>query len=721
MKLFYRCIRQHDSSDCACACLATIAQYFGKRIPLSVIRELMDVSKEGADIYEMCMAAEKIGLSTEALIKEEEFEERKLPFPCIAHVYQEDGMGHFIVLYKIRSNEIIIADPAIGIIKIDKKNFFNSIFSETSPYIWTGVIITLEPNEKFELNNENFSNRTNSYINMLISEKKKIFKIIFFSIIALAISIFTSFYFGVIVDGLIPYRLVYTLLLYTILMIVMILIKIVVDWIRAKESLEMSKALSMKLCLNYYNHVIKLPLSFFDSRKSGEIISRFQDANQVQEALIVAILVLPVDIIFIIIAGSILSHKSMHMFTIVLLMCIGYCITVLAFKRKYILMNSSLRVSQARVTTHLIDSMEGIQTIKAYSYEKNIYGQGNEKVAQWQNNVLKLGYTENVQNAIKAFINSVGEVAVLCVGACEVMNGDISVGELVTCNMLIGYLLSPLKDIVNLQSIYHSAQIAIERIESILDIEEEMKGVYEVENLSKITFNNVSYGFNSNIKAVENINLDIRVGNNIAIVGGTGSGKTTLAKLLMKFYVPSEGEIYINSKNLNSISIEFLRESITYVSQEDFIFTGSIKDNLKLGNSNISDREMKLICEAFGVDTFVKKMERGYESILDERGANLSKGQKQKISLARAVLKNPRILILDEATSNIDMDSERNILRYLYDETNITLVLISHRYDSVINSDHIYVLEQGKIIAEGTHDELLEKCELYRKNCVTEG
>lgn len=719
MKLFYRCIRQHDSSDCACACIATIAQYFGKRIPLSVIRELMDVSKEGANIYEMCMAAEKIGLSSEALIKEEEFDESKLSFPCIAHVYQEDGMGHFIVLYKIKRNELIIADPAVGIIKIDRKKFFESIFSEASPYIWTGVITTLKPNDRFACNNKTFPKRTNSYINILISEKKKVFKIILFSIVALAISIVTSFYFGVIVDKLIPYRLVYTLLLYTILMIVLLLIKIVVDWIRAKESLEMSKAISMQLCLNYYSHVIKLPLSFFDSRKSGEIISRFQDANQIQEALIVGILVLPVDIIFIIIAGGILSYKSMHMFAIVFLMCIGYCMTVLTFKRKYIFMNSSLRVSEARVTTHLIDSMEGIQTIKSYGYEKKIYGEGNKKIAQWQNNVLKLGYAENMQNAIKAFINNVGEVGVLCIGAYEVMTGNISVGELVTCNMLIGYLLSPLKDIVNLQSIYHSAQVAIERIESILDVDEEKEGADRVEKLSNIIFNNVSYGFSSNVKAVEKINLDIRMGKKIAIVGGTGSGKTTLAKLLMKFYVPSEGEICINNKNLNSISTEFLRQTVTYVSQEDFIFTGSIKDNLKLGNSSISDEEMKAICEIFGVDEFVQKMEREYESILDERGVNLSKGQKQKISLARAVLRNPEILILDEATSNIDVDSERNILRYLYDDTNITLILISHRYDSIINSDYIYVLEQGKIIAEGTHDELLEKCEPYRNNCVT--
>ncbi len=711
---FYKCVRQYDSSDCACACIATIAQCFGEKISLATIREYMDIREGGISVYEICKMADKIGFSTTALKKTEEFNKNKLIFPCIAHVYQEDGSGHFVVLHKIDKKQIIIADPAIGIIKIPEKIFFDSIYSESCPYIWTGFIIILKPNSKFGKTKEFHTERFKNYKEILFLERKRIVKIVFLSVISLIISVITSFYFGIIVDKFIPNQLIYTLLFFSFLIIGLVIIKIALDWYRAQESLKLSQTINMKLCLDFYSHVLHLPLSFFDYTKSGEIISRLQDVAHIQEALIVGVLVLPVDAIFIVISGIFLRRKSILMFLAVFVMCICYCFVVWIFREKYIVLNSLLRLFETKVTTHLVDSIEGIQTIKAYTYENKMYSEGKKRIMQWQNEIFDFGCVENLQNVLKALINSVGEILVLCFGAYEVINGKISIGELITCNILIGYVLLPLRDIINLQPLYYSAQIATERLDVLLNIKEEEKKSEVIKELKSLIFKGISFGFDSYTRVLENINLSISIGDMTAIVGDTSSGKTTLAKLLMKFYLPIEGAIIFNNTNLDSLSIEYIRKIICYVSQEDFIFTGKVRDNLTLGNSDINDEQMISICKKLGVDEFVRKMEKGYDSILEERGKNLSKGQRQKISLARAVLKKPEILILDEATSNIDVAGEKRILSYLRNQTKMTLILISHRLESIIDSDNIYVLSHGKIVANGTHKELEKNCELYK-------
>ncbi len=717
----YRCIKQYDSTDCAGACLASIAWYYGKKISLIKINDILGTDKDGTSVYDICQASEKIGFMASAYKKNEQFEEKELNLPCIAHVYQEDGLAHFVIIYKIEKHSIIIADPAIGIKRIDRKKFFASEYAENSPYIWTGVIIAVRIIKEFYQNKENRHDFENKLWNLIKLEWKRTLFILLLSGISMAISIASSYYFGTLIDTLIPNRLIYSLFFATLIVIVMLLIKVIIDWKRAKLSLEISKSINLKLSLKYFRHLLDLQVPSIEMRKNGEFISRFQDIIKIQEAIVSIILVLPIDFLFIVAVSTILCVVNIKIFAVVAIMCFLYAVVMLGFKNYYSVLNSEEMSKQAGVTAHLIDSIEGILTVKTYTYNKKIFNIGKKKMESWQDTILNLGSVENLQSAIKVLIGSIGEILILCVGALEIINNNLSIGQLVTYNILTGYLLTPVKDIINLQPLYYSATVAMERLESILHIKIENTR----ENLNPLRINkeielkNINFKFAPEKNILNNINIKIKKGEKIGLVGETGSGKTSLAKLLMKFYSPSTGNIYIDNIDFSNFDVYEIRQAIAYVSQEDFLFTASIRENLKMGNEKISDDEMIEIACKTGADQFIRKLERGYDSILEERGYNLSKGQRQKISLTRALLRHPQILILDEATSNMDSISEREVLSYIKSQK-LTLVLISHKIDVVADSNCIYVLQKGSIIAHGTNKELKQHCELYRQLCGRE-
>lgn len=706
----YRCVKQFDTTDCGSACIASIAWSFGKKISLSEVRELAETSKDGASVANICQAVDRIGLKALAVKRNNEFREADLKIPCIAHVYQEDGFAHYIVLYKLKKNEIIISDPAIGILSINKMDFLNGVHSKASPYVWSGIAIFIEKTDRFIKDKDKDKNlkRVNRFQELVWPEHIRILKIILFSMLSMVISILTSFYFGFLIDRIIPNKLEFTLLFIVLLMIGGTLLKVLIDWIRAKDVLKVSRNINLKLHLLYYKHILKLPMGILDLRKSGELLSRFQDVDKIQEALISSILVLPANLVLVFVVGGLLAYKNYVLFLIVLTMCLCYSLTIIGFSNCYMSLNALEMNDQARVMAHLVDSVEGIQTIKSYNYGEKIYTIGLQKISDWQNRLFRLGESENCQEAIKAIINMLGEILILSIGAYEIMNGELSIGELVTYNVLVSYLLNPIKNMIGLQSIFHTAQIAMERLENVLDIEIEKENGLEIKKSTSLELKNICFGFNSHLDVLKNINLRIDMGNKIAIVGKTGSGKTSLAKLLMRFYYPDKGNIVYGNLDYKEYGVKSIRDCIIYVSQEDFIFSSSIRENLKLGDQNISDSEMISISRELGVDEFVARMPRGYDSVLDERGANLSKGQRQRIALARAILKKPKVLILDEATSNMDYGSEKKIIRFLKSQKYLTVITITHGMSSIIDSDYIYVMNSGSIVSCGVYDELLK-------------
>lgn len=709
----YKCIKQYDSADCAIACIASLAWHYGKRVSLSKIQSYTNMNKDGVNINDIINASQQLGMLASAAKKTEEFNSSEIELPCIAHVYIENSIGHYIVIYDIKKDNLIISDPAVGLIKVDKDSFFNSNYTERSPYIWSGILIFIKPGKNFTKKSEYTNNR--KFWGLILFQRENATKVIILSLISMLLSISMSFYFQIIIDLVIPNKWEYSLVLITFIFIVLTLINAYINKIRIKISLEISKNISLKLSLDYFHHTLNLPLSFHESRKNGDIISRFQDASKVQEILVTSILILPVDIMFITIVGIILCLKSIQLFILVLLMCISYIFSIVIYREKYSVLNAKHMNQQSVMTSHLVDSLDGIETIKVYQKENKIFDIGKEKFIKWQNLILQLGNVENNQAALQTIINSVGEILILCVGTFGVIYGLITLGELITYNILIRYMLMPISNIINLQPQYHMANVAMERLDSVMDAQIEFYSGNNLASIEQIELKNIKFSFNSYKDIINLGGIKIYKGKNIAIVGYNGSGKTTIAKLIMKLYVPQSGEIYINNVEYSKLSLNYVRKHIGYVTQEDFIFSGSVKDNLLMGDKNISEDRLVAVAKMMGVHDFVCSLPRGYNSILTERGNNISKGQRQKIALARSVLYNPDFLILDEATSNMDIISEHKIIETLKKDTNITLIIITHSLNNIMDCNRIFVMDKGRIVAEGSHEKLLENNRIYRK------
>lgn len=673
------------------------------------------MDKEGININDIINASQRLGMFASAAKKTEKFNSSEIDLPCIAHTYIENGVGHFIVIYDIKKNNLIIADPAVGLVTVNKDCFFNSNYTESSPYIWSGILIFLKPGKDFTKHSDETDNR--KLWKLILYQKENAIKIIILSFLSMLLSISMSFYFQIIIDIIIPNKWGYSLILITFIFIVLTILSAYINKLRVRKSLDISKNINLKLSLDYYEHILNLPLSFHESRKNGDIISRFQDASKVQEILVTSILVLPVDIMFIIIVGIILCLKSLELFILVLLMCFSYILAIVFYREKYSVLNARHMNQQSVMTSHLVDSLDGIETIKVYQNENKIFKTGKEKFIKWQDLIIELGNAENNQAALKTIINSVGEILILCVGTFEVINGLITLGELITYNILIRYMLMPISNIVNLQPDYYIAKVAMERLDSIMEAHREYDTGENLMSIDNIEIKNLSFSFNSYKNILNLVGIKVEKGKNIAIIGDNGSGKTTIAKLIMKLYMPQSGKIFINNVDNSNLSLNYVRKHIGYVTQEDFIFTGSVKDNLLMGETDISEDRLVTVAKMMGVHDFVSNMPRGYDSILTERGNNISKGQRQKIALARAVLYNPDFLILDEATSNMDIISERRIIEALKKNTNITLIIISHRLNNIMDCNRIFVMDSGYIVAEGSHQSLLKDSVLYRKYC----
>ena len=364
-------------------------------------------------------------------------------------------------------------------------------------------------------------------------------------------------------------------------------------------------------------------------------------------------------------------------------------------------------VSEAQNNAKIINFLNGELTTKLYNAEKFSYKSVEKSFEVYLENIYKVGKLENIQYALKDLIGLSGEIVILCLGAYSIFLGDMTIGELITFNALIVYFFDPIRNLIDLQTEFQTALIAEERIQEIIELEpeesEKKEELYYIENPFHkeydVCFQNVSFGYDPDKLVLNHFSLQIKSGSKISILGASGTGKSTIAKLLLKLYILKKGNISINGIELKAISTETLRSEIVYVSQDTSLFNISIRENLLLGNKDRDNiEEIHKVCKIVKIHDFIMSLPFQYDTVLEENGSNLSTGQKQRLMLARAVLRNPRILILDEATSNLDIELEKSvnnsIIRYLGDST---VIFITHRLETTENCDAIYKLENGQI------------------------
>lgn len=709
----YYCIKQHDITDCGAACLATISKQNGYKIGITKIREVAGTDKQGTNAYGIIKAAEQLGFSAKGVKGDKEAFFSEFPLPCIAHVVVDGNLLHYVVIHKITKKKIIIADPAVGIVKLTPQEFFGEVHEEGKPpkYQWTGVLILLIKKETFQKGDET-QGLFRRFFHLLLPQKKLLMHIFVASLVYTILGILGAFYFQALVDDVLPDGLLRTLTTLSIGVILLNIFKVLLDAFRSHLLLYLSQKLDISLLLGYYQHILELPMNFFGTRKVGEIVSRFNDAGKVRDAISGATLTIMIDTLMAAAGAVILYMQNGKMFGITIIMVILYAIIVIVFNQWYEKLNRAQMEDNAQLTSYLVESLNGIQTVKAYNAERKANRETEKKFIKLLKSIFHLSWVSNIQSSLKVFVELVGGVVILWVGGVSVIHGEMTMGTLITFNSLLAYFLEPVKNLINLQPQIQTAVVAADRLGEILDLEAE-KTENEYKKLSPerffgdIEMKHVNFRYGTRKLILEDINLKIEKGQKVAFVGASGSGKTTLSKLLLHLYSAESGEILIDGNNIEDIQMEKLREKIAYIPQETFLFSGSILENLSLGLDNAAMDDIIEASKMAQAHEFINSLPLRYETRLEENGTNLSGGQRQRLAIARAMLKKPDILILDEATSNLDAITERALDKTIHEYAkDMTTIFIAHRLSTIKNCDKIFVMEQGKIVECGTHEEL---------------
>ncbi|MCL1995870.1 MAG: peptidase domain-containing ABC transporter [Defluviitaleaceae bacterium] len=713
----YYTILQHDITDCGAACIATISKQHGLKIPITQIREIAGTDKQGTNAAGIIKAAEELGFMAKGVKGDKEAFFSPFPLPCIAHVVVKGNLMHYVVVHKITQKQIIISDPGVGIVKLTPAEFFGETGEDIPTYRWSGVLIFVVPGTTFQKGDKT-TGIFKRFFHLLLPQKKLIIHVFVASLIYTLLGILAAFYFSYLLDEILPGSLSQTLHILSVGIIILNVFMVVLNAFRSHLLLYLSQKLDISLILGYYRHVISLPMNFFSTRKVGEIIARFNDASHVRDAISGATLTIMIDTLMVIAGAVVLYLQNPLMFGVTVIIALIYLVIVWSFNSLYRTLNRKQMEDNAQLTSYLVESLNGIQAVKSYNAEHEANLSTEKKFVAMLKSIFKLSWVSNVQSSLTGLVELIGGVIILWIGAYNVINGNLTVGQLITFNALLVYFLGPVKNLIDLQPMMQTAIVAADRLGEILDLEPE-KTAQEVNKLNLPTLigdieaKNLTFRYGTRHNVLENVNFKIKKGEKAAFVGESGSGKTTIAKLLLKLYEQQQGEILINDTNIKDVKIDVIREKIAYVAQETFLFSDSIMKNLMIG-LDVSPEEVIEACKMAKAHDFINDFPLRYETYLEENGSNLSGGQRQRLAIARALLKKPDILILDEATSNLDSITERAIEETINKYTkNITTIIIAHRLSTIKRCDKIFVTDKGCIVESGTHTELIEKKGLY--------
>lgn len=682
-------LEQPDEKDCGPTCLAMLSKYWGKNVSIAKIREYTKTDLYGTNVLGMIQGGKKIGLDIEGF-KAESFDDLyKISTPFIIHVVKDNQLEHFVIIEKIKKDKVYIIDPAYGRSVQSQEELLKS---------WSKVVLTVEKNKEFNTV-DNSPSFYKFFKEMLFSNKKYIMIIFLCSIFISIISIIGSFYFKFLVDDIIPTNIIGKLNNLSLGILVLYICYLILSYIRYQLILKMGLKISKTLMLDYYNHILTLPKKFFETRKEGEILSRFRDTEYIREAFSSITVTLIMDMILVCIGGVILFSQSIELFFVVLVLIPIYIGLVIFFKGPFEKYNREEMEANSELSSQFIEGVRGIDVLKSHTSESLYFKKIRGSFEKLLNKAYVLGKYSNIQLSIKDFMGLFTILIILWIGSFKVMDNQLSLGELLTFNALVVYFIDPLERLIQSQLTIQSAIVATRRVVEILDLEKEQSlKLNNIENIESIKIDSLGFNYGYRNEILKNININIKKNTSTAIIGESGSGKSTLVKLLLKYYSPSSGKILINNSDITNISTQDIRKCIGYVPQAAFLFFGSIKDNLTLNrNDTFKDSEIIRACKIAKIHDFIINLPQGYNTILENNGENLSGGQKQRIEIARAILKNPDVLILDEPTSSLDVYTSQAIIDNIL-MLNITTIVITHEINLIENFDEIITMSEGKVV-----------------------
>lgn len=709
--------KQQDVMDCGPTCIRMIAKQHGKSFGINNLRNQSQYSKDGVSLLGISKAAEKVGFKTLAVKFDIETVINEAPLPCILHWNQ----NHFVVLYKATKNNFTIADPAKGIIKLSKKEFEQNWISDTEER--KGIALLLEPTAAF-YEQENEKNKGIGWgllLKFTFKYKAQIVQLFLGLLVGSLLQLIFPFLTQSIVDTGINTHNLNFIQLILIAQFVLFFARTVVEFIRSRILLFISTHINLSILSDFWIKLMRLPLNFFDTKQTGDILQRLNDHKKIESFLTGTAIQTIFSVFNLITFSVVLLYFNANIFFIFAVGSILYFLWIRIFLKYRRQLNYKQFAVAARENSVTMQLIQGMQEIKLNNAE-------HLKRWEWeglQASLFKLNFKSlslnQYQQAGAFFINEGKNILITYIVATLVLSGSLTLGEMLAIQYIIGQLNSPVEQLIQFTQQAQDAKISLERLNEIHQLDDEEPNEASFNNhLSDnhcIQLNNLkfTYAGAGNEPVLKNINTIFPSGKVTAIVGMSGSGKTTILKLIQKFYESYEGDIKIGDSSLKYVSPYYWRSITGSVMQDGFIFSDSIEKNIAVGDENPDYKKLIHACKVANILSFVESMPLGFNTKIGAEGNGISAGQKQRLLIARAVYKDPQFLFFDEATNALDANNEKAIMENLTTFfKGRTVIVVAHRLSTVKDADKIIVLENGEIIEEGNHEELaVEKGKYY--------
>ena len=667
--------KQESLKDCAPASLQMIIKYYNGYTSMERLRDLMKTDKNGTNAYNLIEAAKTLGFESYGVkTKLSEINKDNLILPSIAHVIINNSYTHFIVIYNInyKNKTLVIGDPSSNIYKMKFDEFDK---------IWTGILIILYPKEK--IITEKKSNIFELIFEVIKTNKKEYLNIIFLSLFILLFTVIISFYFQFLIDNI--YHKTIAVQIF-IIFLSLTLLKSLTTLFRNEVLLTLKQKIDFSLTLGVIKQIINLPYQYYKTRSTGDVISRIGDLEYIKQVLNNTILIFFIETPFALIALIVLYIYNRSLFIVSFITIILYLLLSLIFRKKFNFLINNCQKKKSNVTTSMVESIQGFETIKGLNISDNIINNIEKKYSLFLKEEYELESNYNIQEFLKSLISESGFIVTIFIGILLIRNEVITLGMLLTINTLISYFLEPIKNIINYDYAFKEANNAYKRICELFK-DNESKEL--IKSNGDIKIDRLSFTYNNKLNNLNDINLIFKNGDKILLIGKSGSGKSTLLKLIKRYYESSK--IYINDNNC------YDDINIAYISQNEILFTDSLINNLKL-NRNIDLNDINSVVKICHVDGIIKNNNLGLNMLIEENGFNLSGGEKQRIILARTLLNKFDILLIDEGLNQLDINLERKILIDLFKRYyNKTIIVVSHRYNNMDLYNQVVKISNGKI------------------------
>lgn len=681
----YPFVKQVDLKDCASCCLLMIIKYYNGFVPLEKLRDITKTTKLGVNAYNLCEGAKEVGFEAECLkISIEDLDKKEIFLPIIAHV-KINNYGHYVVIYKVNKKKkyLIIGDPSSKLKKVSFEEFLK---------IWNGIIINLHPCRKMPMEND-------KSIFYFIVELLKPFKTIsifvfLLSVLVIIFSCASSLYFKMILDNINTSHN-YLLFIFIIFLIIEI-IKLLNTYLRNRLVIFLNQKLDMNISSNVFDKIIDLPYQYYRNRTTGEIVSRFNDLNLIKDTIIKIIVSISTDLPLLIVSLIIMFLTSFKLSIILVSFVVCYVIMVIIFHPLTNKTIHDLQFQKEDYTSTIVEAVGGFETIKNLNIESSIKNKFGLKYYNFLEKYFKFQSMINFKQLLSDLILGVSITIIIYYLSVQIYDNNFTMGTLMMFYTLTNYFIDSIKNILNLDVSFKEAINSLKRVVGLF-IDYKDAGIVNNFNFKKIEISNLTYSYDNCETILDNINLEINRGEKILITGSSGSGKSTLFKILMKYHQIDNNKVFVDDIDYNYFSKKAISSSITYISQNEILFSDTLLNNLSVYKKDKLEEIINL-CE---IDKILNKRKINLNYVVEENGFNFSGGEKQRLILGRTLQKDFKILLIDEGLNQMDVNLERRILKRLFSKYyDKTIIIVSHRLDNLDLYDRNIEIKDGKIVKD---------------------